>query len=297
MKTLLSHTAVILLLNVVSIQSVRADCTVSWDQLISTQAEHEGCVRNFGSDTSHFTRTWLTSGSWNGTEGYMRWRVTQTMGEDDDGYWINHPTTASRPIFLSFIARVGATWWTSHTAGDRFKFVMFYPETGTNPRPTIFNIPITAGAGGAYAYRTWGPDLEAGGQGCDQFGHCNFNQDDGYPNHSYREGASGHNQWYFIVMSLEADRTKTYIWSQDGRLTGLYAQSLPASSSMLTNWNAQRWRTARLLAYIEATTAGDSRAYMDIGHVRVTQSLPSPPSGFVTGEAPAPEPPSNVRAE
>ena len=70
---------------------------------------------------------------WNGTEGYMRWRVTQTMGEDDDGYVFNHPQTTSRPIYISFISRVGSTWWSSHTSADRFKFVMFYPNTGTNP--------------------------------------------------------------------------------------------------------------------------------------------------------------------
>jgi hypothetical protein len=151
---------------------------------------------------------------------------------------------------------------------------------------------------GAYRYRTFGPDVAAGGQGCDQFGNCNHNQGDGYPNHTYQEGSSGHNQWYFVVMSLESDRTKTYIWSQDGRMGGLYAQSQRADASTLSSWNAQTWRTVRLLAYIESTTAGDENAFMDIGHIRVTQSLPSPPPGFVTGQASlAPSPPSNIIVE
>ena len=296
MKRLLTHATLLLLLNTAAGEAARADCSVSWNQLISSRAEHESCIRNYGADIPHFTSSWETSGGWNGEEGYMRWRVTQTMGEDGDGYWINHPTTNARPIFISFIAKVGSTWWTSHTSSDRFKFVMFLPDTQLNPRPTIFNMPIVSGAG-AYSYRTFGPDLEAGGQGCDQFGNCLHNQTNGYPNHTYKEDRNGHNQWFFIVMSLESDRTKTYIWSQDGRLSGFYAQSLPAGSSLLSSWNAANWRTVLLLGYIEATTAGDANAYMDIGHIRVTQSLPSPPTGFVTGASVVPNPPEHVTAE
>jgi hypothetical protein len=170
---------------------------------------------------------------------------------------------------------------------------MFYPATSVNPRPTIFNMPISSSAG-AYSYRTFGPDLEAGGQGCDEFGNCSHNQSSAFPNHRYKEDAAGHDRWYFIVMSLESDRTKTYIWNQDGTISGLYAQSLPASSTTLSSWNAQTWRTVRLLAYILTTTPRDANSYMDIGHIRVSQSLPSPPAGFVTGEAPAPRPPTDV---
>jgi hypothetical protein len=294
---LVAGSAFCALAGVLSVSPARATCTVAWNQLVATQAEHEDCVREFGSDVSHFTRTWRTAGSWDGAEGYMRWRVTRTMGEDDDGYYINHPTTALRSIYLSFVTRVGSSWWRSHTQGDRFKFVMFYPSSGTNPRPTVFDMPIHS-PDGTYRYRTFGPDLAAGGQGCDQFGNCNHNQGNGYPHHTYQEGASGSNQWYFVVMSLESDRTKVYIWSQDGRLSGQYAQSQIADASTLRNWNAQSWSTVRLLAYIESTTAGDENAYMDIGRIRVTQSLPSPPQGFVTGRvASVPNPPSNIVIE
>ena len=296
MNKLLNYATMAFLSLIAGGEAALADCSVSWNQLISTRAEHEACIRNYGSDIPHFTTAWQESGGWNNEAGYMRWRVTQTMGEDGDGYWINHPSTRTRPVFISFISRVGSTWWSSHTSGDRFKFVMFLPDTQVNPRPTIFNMPIFSNTG-AYSYRTFGPDLEAGGQGCDQFGNCLHNQTNGYPNHTYKEDRIGQNQWYFVVMSLETDRTKTYIWSQDGRLSGMYAQSLPASSTLLNSWNAATWRTVLLLGYIEATTAGDGNAYMDIGHIRVTQTLPSPPAGFVTGEIPVPSPPEDVTAE
>lgn len=289
--------ALIALAGLAPAMPAQASCTVGWNQPIRTQSEHEDCVRDFGGDVSHFSRTWFANGGWDGSDGFMRWRVMRTMGEDDDGYYINHPGTRTRPIYLSFFARVGSSWWRSHTDGDRFKFVMFYPSSGVNPRPTIFNMPIHA-PDGSYRYRTFGPDLSAGGQGCDQFGNCNHDQSDGYPNHAYKEGSSAHNQWYFIVMSLELDRTKTYIWSQDGLVSGLFAQSQLADASVLSSWNAQTWQTVRLLAYIEATTAGDENAYMDIGQMRVTQTLPLPPAGFITGQTAAvPNPPSGVVVE
>jgi len=289
---------VLLVLCAVAGKDALAECSVSWNQLVSTESEQTGCVRDYGSDVPHFTRSWLTAGSWNGSEGYMRWRVTRTMGEDDDGYWINFPQTTARPIFISFIGRVGPSWWSSHYSGGRFKFVIFQNRAGTNPRPTIFSMPIYSERGniGSYTYRTFGPDLEAGGQGCDEFGNCEYNQSYAYPNHRYKEDRNGQDQWYFVVMSLEQDRTKTYIWSQDGELSGLYAQSQLASSSMVSSWNANTWSTVRLLAYIEATTAGNESAFMDIGHIRVTQTLPSPPEGFVTG-AVKPRPPGGVIVE
>lgn len=252
----------------------------TWGGVINTQALHESRIP--GTNTPHFERTWLTAGSWSPTEGYMRWRVNATQPEDDDGYDIAHPVTATRGIYLSFVGRVGSTWWSHHSSADRFKFVMFYPSSGVNPRPTIFNMPIFAGNGGAYSYRTWGPDLEAGGSGVDEFGTGAFDWNLNYPNHTYQEGPAGHSQWYFYVMSLETDRTKVYLWTQDGSKSGaVYAQSQLANASMLSSWNAQTWSRARLLAYIEATTVGDANSYMDISHIRVTQSLPSPPAGFL----------------
>ena len=273
-------------------------CSVSWNQLISTEAEQNACVREYGTDVPHFTRSWLTTGSWNGAEGYMRWRVTRTMGEDDDGYWFSFPRTTSRPIYISFLGRVGPSWWSSHYPAGRFKMVIFQNSAGTNPRPTIFSMPIYSERGsiGSYAYRTLGPDLEAGGQGCDEFDNCEYNQSYAYPNHRYKEDRIGHDQWYFIVMSLEDNRTKTYVWSQDGELSGLYAQSRVAPPDTLNSWNANTWAAVRLLAYIEATTAGDQNAYMDIGHIRVTQTLPSPPEGFVSGDV-RPRAPGNVVVE
>jgi hypothetical protein len=296
MRKLLSKAAIVFMLAIGPVAYAHAQCSVSWNQEISSQADHVTCSGGASnSDTTHFTKTWFPSGGWNGTDGYMRWRVTRTAPEDDDGYWFNHPRTATRPIFISFIARTGAGWWRSHTSADRFKFVMFYNQNGANPRPTIFNMPVfTAPDGGTYRYRTFGPDLEAGGSGHDEFGSGTPSQN--YPNHTYKEDSVGHDQWYFIVMSLESDRTKTYIWSQDGRLSGLYAQSRAADSSMVSNWNAQTWQAVRLLGYIEATTAGDSTAFMDIARVRLSQSLPQPPAGFVQSQI-APNPPTDIIVE
>jgi len=251
----------------------------TWGGVIHTQTLHESVIP--GTNHDHFTREWRTSDTWNGSEGHMRWTVAYTELEDDDGYAVIHPSTTSRGIYLSFIGRVGTTWWDHHSSSDRFKFAMFYNQNGTNPRPTIFNMPIFAGSGGAYSYRTWGPDIEAGGSGVDEFGTGAFDWDDNYPNHTYKEGSSG-TDWIFYAMSLETDRTKVYLWTRDGVKSGaVYAQSAQADAGLISSWDAQTWTTARLLAYIEATTVGDANSYMDIAHIRVTQSLPSPPSGFV----------------
>ena len=248
-------------------------CNVAWNQIINSRTEHENCSGGPVVADSHFTKTWLTSGSWNGVDGYMRWNVTRTLPEDDDGYWINHPLTSSRPVYISFMVRAGSTWWTSFTRST--KFVMFYNTASANPRPTIFNKPIYNGSN--YVYRSFGPDLEAGGHGDDPYV---------YPNHPYKEGPGGHSEWWFVVMSLEADRTKVYLWNQSGTQSGLYSESAQAFPSLLSSWNASTWSAVRLLAYTYNTTAGDQNAYMDIGRISVTQSLPTPPAEFVLGGSP-----------
>jgi hypothetical protein len=118
----------------------------------------------------------------------------------------------------------------------------------------------------------------AGSQGkMDEFGELNdFSRN--APNHRYKERYSlAQNQWYFFVVGVEGGRLKTWIWSQDGTLSGYYMQSMDCTNI----WTQARWNIVRLLAYIEATTEGDSNSYYDIARISVHQSLPALPNGFV----------------
>lgn len=264
----------------------------TWGGVINTEALHESVIP--GTNNDHFVRTWSASGGWNGG-GYMRWRIAYTQGEDDDGYDILHPAlpAGTRGVYLSWMQRHGSTWMQNTAASDHNKYVMFYPVAGTNPpRPTIFDPIVSATSGGPKVYRTWGPDVEAGGAGYDEFGvsrasglHPN------YPNHQFKWDASA-SDWYFIVAALLDDRTSVWVWTRTGgQMIGsvaaglgqtFYARSPQADAGLLSSWNSNSFTRARLLAYIEATTAGDSNSYVDIADIRLTQTLPSPPAGYLT---------------
>jgi hypothetical protein len=249
---------------------------VTWGEVLDTQSDHDTWVP--GTNHPHFTKSWRTEDSWNGSEGYYRWFVSFSEEEDDDGYSINFPNTNSNSVYLSWMQRVGSTWWNHITAiPEEFKYVMFYPEE-TPPRPTLFSWHVRDG-GNTFRYRTFLPAADANSEGhLDEFG--DEVPGENYPNHSYKEDADGHNQWYWMVNSIEGNQTKLYIFSQDGSLSGLYA----TSENKTDGYVNETWNNAKLLAYIEETTAGDENSYMDIAHIMLSQTMPTVPSGFLFQE-------------
>ena len=275
MKTFFTLTRLIIIsaiLVFISLANFRfAQAAVQWGEVLSNQAQHDANIP--GTNNSHFTRQWRTDG-WNGTEGYYRWTLL-TQNEDDDGYYLDHPNTNSNNLYASFIMRVGPDW-SSHFVGGEFKFAMFYPASEPPPyRPTIFNWHTAGG------HRTFLTCTNANGDGCrDEFGNQHPSG-----NHQYQEGPGGHNQWYFVVMGLVNDHTELWIYSQDGTIAG------HISNSDTRSWSTT-WSVVRLLAYITPTQGGSANAYIDMGRISVTQTLPSPPTGFVSGVTPPPPPPT-----
>jgi hypothetical protein len=187
--------------------------------------------------------------------------------------------------------RVGPDWWNHISNAEEFKFAMFYPVS-TPPRPTLFNWHVRSGTG-SVAYKVFAPAADANGEGHqDEFG--NSAPDYGYPNHTYREDSSGHDQWYFVVFGIVGNRTRLWIWSQDGQISG--DDGYLAQSAEKTGGYNETWDMVGVLAYIEQTIGGSANAYIDMCHLSVHNALPSPPAGFVDGNPdPAPAPASNLR--
>lgn len=261
------------------------DCNVSFNQVIDTEAEHISCYDDGWyvekEHISHFSQTWVPSGGWNGTEGYMRWTITQTFSEESDGYTIVFPAIEDTP-YISYIMRVGSTW-AQHHVGDEWKHTAFKNTADGTDRPMMFARTLDMCGDPQYGFFYMATDANGDGlqDEFDETGDWCQN----HPNHTYKElVGTAHTQWYFVVVGIEGTLCKSWIWSQDGTLEGFYADSADTGS-----WDVPGWHRAHLFYYVESTTAGDANSYMDVSHIMVSQTLPSPPDGFLGS---TPEPPS-----
>lgn len=244
---------------------------VEWGEVIDTEAEHlEAIVQT---DNEHFDSLWVNSGGIN-NEGYMRFFVREAVA-DDDGYWLQHPDTTLQSIYGSYLQRFGGTF--ANYIGDtspRDKWILFYNDIQANPRPMVVREDkITGGSG---TYFTFGVDTIAGGNGWDEFGESDPNTN--YPDHTFRifEDTTI-SPWYWVVAGLVNGRIQVWIYSRNGDVTTAITP-LPAQLWVGENWQYFRGPMAFMVETTDAT--GDTTAFVDVGHLKVTYEFPTAPTGF-----------------
>lgn len=256
-----------------------------WGTVIDTYPEwHTGLGGGAGDTSMHFDTTHIIGGGFNGND-VIRWTVkSETVGEQGDGFWFEHPDTDSNRIYIGFAMRWGSTLLNAMGTEPDYpaKFVMFYNTSGTNPRPTIFMDDIVTGGSGTYTQLT--ADLAAGGNGNDEFNEGALATN--YPDHTFKiQEDSAATQWYWIVAGIEADSVNLWVYSQDGTLSGgaqgndYFATSISIGSLDMN----QTWRWNQLMSYVEQTGGGDANSWIEFDHCINDTIKPSIPDGFLTG--------------
>jgi len=253
-----------------------------------------GEVEDFSSATAYqdiytpsdiFTESWQSTGGWDGGP-WMKLSLNTTPEgwEDDAGFTeIHFPNEDSTHVFVFWMQKVGTAYYTSLDV-EEYKHVLVYSierSGGGYDRPMVMNWHMGPGL-----YRIYTSCLDANGNGCrDEFGNLANDRGDDYPNHAYHDddGPPATTQWAFFVFEVDhsaGSRNTLYIWTQDGTIRGEspYAASSDAIFTLPLDY-------ARIAAYMEGATVTDpENAWIGIDYIGVSDTKPSPPAGFVTGD-------------
>lgn len=96
-------------------------------------------------------------------------------------------------------------------------------------------------------------------------------------------------EWFCIELEVDypSDSSNVYIWTQDGKLNGLYKTSPLSASSAFNGIQI-------IGGFYNGYHTSDSNTYVMFDEIKISNSYIGPPAGFVEGKS-APNPPGVLR--